>query len=130
MDFAAQLGMQGLILHFHPHSLVETIKSTIRGVAQPGRVPALGAGCRRFESSRPDHLMFGRPVETPGVFSFMEASLELGTKNGFPMPNCTGNPFDQLLPSIRDSWSSLSKATVNSDLARSSGMGQRSAFHH
>src|SRR3954466_7312645 len=26
-----------------------------RGVAQPGRAPALGAGCRRFESSRPDH---------------------------------------------------------------------------
>ena len=25
-----------------------------RGVAQPGRAPALGAGCRRFESSRPD----------------------------------------------------------------------------
>ena len=26
-----------------------------RGVAQPGSAPALGAGCRRFESSRPDH---------------------------------------------------------------------------
>src|SRR5215469_4109041 len=26
----------------------------VRGVAQPGRAPALGAGCRRFESSRPD----------------------------------------------------------------------------
>ena len=26
-----------------------------RGVAQPGRAPALGAGCRWFESSRPDH---------------------------------------------------------------------------
>ena len=25
-------------------------------MAQPGRAPALGAGCRRFESSRPDHL--------------------------------------------------------------------------
>ena len=25
-----------------------------RGVAQPGRAPALGAGCRRFESCRPD----------------------------------------------------------------------------
>ena len=25
-----------------------------RGVAQSGRVPALGAGCRWFESSRPD----------------------------------------------------------------------------
>src|SRR6266851_7162752 len=28
-----------------------------RGVAQPGRAPALGAGCRRFESSRPDHAV-------------------------------------------------------------------------
>ncbi len=25
-----------------------------RGVAQPGRAPALGAGCRRFESCRPE----------------------------------------------------------------------------
>ncbi len=39
-----------------------------RGVAQPGRAPALGAGCRRFESCRPDYglgpLKFGdtRPV--------------------------------------------------------------------
>ena len=27
-----------------------------RGVAQPGRAPALGAGGRRFESGRPDHI--------------------------------------------------------------------------
>jgi hypothetical protein len=27
-----------------------------RGVAQPGRAPALGAGSRQFESGRPDHL--------------------------------------------------------------------------
>lgn len=27
-----------------------------RGVAQPGRAPALGAGGRRFESGRPDHF--------------------------------------------------------------------------
>lgn len=27
-----------------------------RGVAQSGRVPALGAGCRWFESSHPDHF--------------------------------------------------------------------------
>ena len=29
----------------------------IRGVAQPGRAPALGAGCRRFESCRPDQIL-------------------------------------------------------------------------
>ena len=28
----------------------------IRGVAQSGRAPALGAGCRRFESCLPDHF--------------------------------------------------------------------------
>jgi hypothetical protein len=27
-----------------------------REVAQPGSAPALGAGCRRFESSLPDHF--------------------------------------------------------------------------
>lgn len=27
----------------------------IRGVAQPGSASALGAECRRFKSSRPDH---------------------------------------------------------------------------
>ena len=27
-----------------------------RGVAQPGSAPALGAGCRRFKSSRPDQI--------------------------------------------------------------------------
>src|SRR5689334_8655928 len=29
-----------------------------RGVAQPGSAPALGAGGRRFESSRPDQMRF------------------------------------------------------------------------
>src|SRR6266849_1173732 len=35
---------------------LEPAPSLWRGVAQPGRAPALGAGCRRFESSRPDHF--------------------------------------------------------------------------
>src|SRR5690349_17987135 len=35
---------------------LEPAPSLRRGVAQPGRAPALGAGCRRFKSSRPDHL--------------------------------------------------------------------------
>ena len=29
---------------------------SIRGVAQSGSAPALGAGSRRFKSSRPDHI--------------------------------------------------------------------------
>lgn len=41
-----QLGLISLILAF----------MNWRGVAQPGRVPALGAGCRWFDSSHPDHF--------------------------------------------------------------------------
>lgn len=33
-----------------------TILSFSREVAQPGGAPALGAGCRRFESCLPDHF--------------------------------------------------------------------------
>jgi hypothetical protein len=36
-----------------------------RGVAQPGRAPRLGRGCRQFESGRPDH-------------SFSESCVDLG----------------------------------------------------
>ena len=32
----------------------EEIREENRGVAQSGSAPALGAGCRRFKSSRPD----------------------------------------------------------------------------
>ena len=39
-----------------------------RGVAQPGSAPALGAGCRRFESYRPDHF-------TKQDFSFMPHAI-------------------------------------------------------
>ena len=42
--------------------------STCRGVAQPGSAPALGAGGRRFESSRPDqsttYVMFPPDLRT------------------------------------------------------------------
>ncbi len=37
---------------FYPNSL----PFFIREVAQPGGAPALGAGCRRFESCLPDHF--------------------------------------------------------------------------
>lgn len=39
----------------------------VRGVTQPGRVPALGAGCRQFESGRPDHLTLGEDPTLPGL---------------------------------------------------------------
>jgi hypothetical protein len=32
-----------------------------RGVAQSGSAPALGAGCRGFESLHPDHISSDRP---------------------------------------------------------------------
>jgi hypothetical protein len=32
-----------------------------RGVAQSGSAPALGAGCRGFESLHPDHTASGMP---------------------------------------------------------------------
>ena len=44
------LGMQGIC--YLPHC--SHIMRTLRGVAQPGSAPALGAGCREFESRRPD----------------------------------------------------------------------------
>ena len=48
----------------HAHSEIKRLRRTIpispvfstRGVAQPGSASALGAECRRFKSSRPDHL--------------------------------------------------------------------------
>ena len=35
-----------------------------RGVAQPGRAPRLGRGCRQFESGRPDHSFSGSCVSS------------------------------------------------------------------
>ena len=40
-------------------------KKIYRGVAQPGSAPALGAGSRRFKSSRPDHLS---DLQIPSLF--------------------------------------------------------------
>ena len=40
-----------------------------RGVAKPGKAPALGAGDRRFESSRPDHSSPTSDVIPGGTFA-------------------------------------------------------------
>ena len=40
-----------------------------RGVAQSGSAPALGAGCRRFESGHPDQFSFLRYLEFEGAIS-------------------------------------------------------------
>ena len=37
-------------------SPTHAIVTNIRGIAQPGRAPALGAGCRMFESCYPDQF--------------------------------------------------------------------------
>lgn len=40
-----------------PERVADGVDSRVsRGVAQPGRVLALGARCRTFESCRPDHF--------------------------------------------------------------------------
>ncbi len=39
-----------------PAALIGEGPPASRGVAQPGRAPALGAGSRQFESGRPDHF--------------------------------------------------------------------------
>lgn len=42
-----------------------TILSFSREVAQPGGAPALGAGCRRFESCLPDHFYTPENAHNP-----------------------------------------------------------------
>lgn len=37
----------------------------LRGVAQSGRAPALGAGCRQFESGYPDYRSSGYDTSKP-----------------------------------------------------------------
>lgn len=37
----------------------------LRGVAQSGRAPALGAGCRQFESGYPDYRSSGDDTSKP-----------------------------------------------------------------
>ena len=46
-----------------PRQPFKSSGSARRGVAQSGSAPALGAGCRRFESSRPDHARCARVSE-------------------------------------------------------------------
>ena len=56
-----------------------------RGVAQPGSAPALGAGSRRFKSSRPDHLIIlpitGHPMITLYVLKGKNGKRYVGITN-------------------------------------------------
>src|SRR5258708_5626570 len=55
-----------------------------RGVAQPGSAPALGAGCGRFESSRPDQGSFageagGGPMAQARILKPAKSAMQSGT---------------------------------------------------
>ena len=46
----------GRVVERFLHLLQKRHADCRRGIAQPGRAPALGAGCREFESLYPDHF--------------------------------------------------------------------------
>ena len=57
--------------------------AVIRGVAQSGRVLALGARCRRFESFRPDQKI--QTVAFAAVLIFCLERADLNDKRSFVM---------------------------------------------
>ena len=70
-----------------------------RGVAQPGSAPALGAGGRWFESSRPDHSLASQGLRRTDRFRNRAAEAALGTN-----PVAPTNPFSSSVrsnPSLR-----------------------------
>ena len=55
-----------------------------RGIAQPGRAPALGAGCREFESLCPDHRYVDTDRKAPPAAIFFDlSSLSIFPRLGF-----------------------------------------------
>ncbi len=54
-----------------------------RGVAQPGRAPPSGGGCRRFESSRPDQLRKGPHCRAFCIRTWRSSSLFLWRIRGW-----------------------------------------------
>ncbi len=44
-------------------SSIFQLQKLIRGIAQSGSAPALGAGCREFESLYPDHFYGGSELQ-------------------------------------------------------------------
>jgi putative endonuclease len=64
-------------------------RKQIRGVAQPGSAPALGAGSRRFKSSRPDQIsksfhIKNLPLVTLYVFKGKTGKRYVGITNNLP----------------------------------------------
>ena len=62
----------GVGLRWQPVSMQtknDKLSRRLRGVAQPGSAPALGAGGRRFKSSHPDHTSAARRAAVVRVLS-------------------------------------------------------------
>ena len=53
----------------------EGLALRLRGVAQSGSAPALGAGCRGFESLHPDHLLPVMPQRRGVAFGLVRQAL-------------------------------------------------------
>ena len=66
--------MSPMVLHRFKKHAIESHRN--RGVAQPGSAPALGAGSRRFKSSRPDQPSLLNGVKNEGCL--VEAKGEDG----------------------------------------------------
>src|SRR6185312_947072 len=56
-----------------------------RGIAQSGRAPALGAGCRGFESLCPDHCSRDRPRSPLRFGAWQEFILSRFVESGFTL---------------------------------------------
>jgi hypothetical protein len=71
-----------------------------RGVAQPGSAPALGAGGRRFKSSRPDQILHGVPHLLSQVSGFRLAAPTPPKRLKFKSshPDQFFKDLDRLLP--------------------------------
>ena len=55
----------------------------LQGIAQLGRAPRLGRGCRQFESGYPDHFQLGMGILVPArIFSMMPLVLVISSMSG------------------------------------------------
>jgi hypothetical protein len=92
-DKAAQPPCGLAVCYTHPRSR--------RGVAQPGSAPALGAGGRRFKSSRPDSEAGETAKQPCGCSSTVEpqpSKLVMGVR--FPSPALEEGRFYPRLPAL------------------------------
>ena len=69
------------------HRLVQILVQILlsgRGVAQSGSAPALGAGCRRFESSRPDQKFIAADA-SGGLTDLCKLAIICVRSQGWPL---------------------------------------------